>query len=55
MDFEEIARQGREMEQANRETQERTAGNLAERWGVEKELAEYILSLERRIQDLESR
>lgn len=55
MDYEEIARQGREKANTERESQDYMARKLAEAWGVKKELADHILSLEKRIQDLEGR
>lgn len=55
IDFEEIARQGREIQNANQQTREKTVQKLMLNLSISRELAEYILNLESRIGELEQR
>lgn len=53
MDFSEISRLARETVEAQQGTQREIVKEMAGRWGISEEFAEYILRLEYRVQKLE--
>lgn len=53
MDFDEIACQARELAESQQRSQQVIVQEMASRWGISEELAEFILRLEYRVQRLE--